>query len=167
MDIADVIRLLKLEKHPCEGGWFRETYRSSEKISGSSLPKRYQADRSFATLIFYLISEQAFSTYHRVKSDEIFHYYLGDVAILSIISPEGKLSTIELGSNLEQGNVIQAVVPHGHWQAAFLKPGGRWALLGAGVAPGFDYADFEESSRETMLSQFPQHEPLILQLTHA
>jgi predicted cupin superfamily sugar epimerase len=161
----EVIRLLKLEKHPREGGWFKETYRSSEKVTAQALPRRYGADRCFSTLIFYLITEQGFSAFHRVKSDEIFHFYLGDAAILSIIEEDGVLRNITLGQDIAQGEQLQAVVPANCWQGIYVKPGGSWSLVGAGVTPGFEYADFEEPVREALLQQYPDYRETILRLT--
>jgi predicted cupin superfamily sugar epimerase len=164
MDANEVMRLLKLVKHP-EGGWFRETYRSEETISSSALPQRYGSPRSFSTNIFYLITEVGFAAIHRVTSDEMFHFYLGDPAVLTIISPRGELTEICLGSGIQDGQVLQAMVPRDHWQGIYVKPGGSWSLLGATVAPGFDFQDFYQPGREEMFKLYPQHEATIMQLT--
>jgi hypothetical protein len=165
MELEEVIKSLKLEKHPKEGGWFRETYRSAEKFDGSSLPSRYQGDRAHSTLIYYLISAERFSGFHRVKSDEIFHFYLGDPASLCTIAPDGSVQETILGSNIGAGETLQSLVPHGFWQAVSMRPGGRWALLGCTVSPGFEYVDFEDGNRQSLIAEFPQHADLITRLT--
>jgi len=166
MDLQEVISSLKLEKHPKEGGWFRETYRSDEKFDGSSLPSRYGSDRAYSTLIYYLISAEHFSGFHRLKSDEIYHFYLGDPAHLCTIGAEGSVKETVLGCDIGAGATLQALVPQGHWQAVYLKPGGKWALLGCTVSPGFEYeGDFEDGQRQSLTAQFPQHADLITRLT--
>jgi predicted cupin superfamily sugar epimerase len=165
MELEEVIKSLKLEKHPKEGGWFRETYRSDEKFDGNSLPSRYQGDRAYSTLIYYLISADRFSGFHRVESDEIFHFYLGDSACLCTIAPDGSARETILGSNIGAGQSIQSLVPHGFWQAVYLPPGGKWALLGCTVSPGFEYVDFEDGNRQSLIEEFPQHADLITRLT--
>lgn len=165
MELEEVISSLKLEKHPEEGGWFRETYRSAEKFGGGSLPSRYQGDRAYSTHMYYLISADHFSGLHLVKSDEVYHFYLGDPALLCLIAPDGTARETVLGSNISAGETLQCLVPFGHWQAVHLKPGGQWALLGCTVSPGFEYIDFEDGNRQSLLAQFPQHKELITKLT--
>lgn len=165
MELEEVISKLNLQRHPKEGGWFRETYRSAEKFDGNSLPSRYPSDRAYSTLIYYLISGDHFSGFHLVQSDEIFHFYLGDPALLCTIAPDGSAREVVLGSNITAGETFQALVPHGYWQAVYLKPGGKWALLGCAVSPGFEYVDFEDGKRQSLIAQFPHHADLITRLT--
>jgi predicted cupin superfamily sugar epimerase len=164
MKAEEVIELLQLAKHP-EGGWFKETYRSRETVSSSALPERYPGSRNFSTSIYYLITETGFAAIHKVASDEVFHFHLGDPAILSIISPAGELTEICLGPGIQDGHVLQAVVARDPWQGLDLKPGGNWALLGATVAPGFDFGDFYLPGADEMLKLYPQHDATIHRLT--
>jgi predicted cupin superfamily sugar epimerase len=122
---------------------------------GSFIPEAGEERRSHSTAIFYLITPDQFSAIHRIKSDEIFHFYCGDPVELLVLQDgqDGKIYT--LGVNFHDGNVPQLVVPAGAWQGARLKYGGKWALLGTTVSPGFDFADFELGNRASLLNSFP------------
>lgn len=157
MEAADVIQTLGLIKHPREGGWFKETYRSKESISSDCLPAKYSGERAFSTQIFYLITPTEYSRFHRVLSDGIFHFYMGARATLSILSPVGQLEEITLGHDLASGEQLQATVPAEYWQGVYLPDNAKWALLGATVAPGFEYADFSEPKRSELLQLCPHH----------
>ncbi len=151
---------LQLEPHP-EGGYFREIYRSHEFMDPEGLPSRYDGPRSFSTSIYFLVSESSFSSFHRLKSHEVWHFYAGGTIEMFQISPEGVLTEIKIGANPEAGEVFQAHVPRNHWFAARVVPGGEYGLVGCTVAPGFDFADFEMAKREKLISRFPQHQALI------
>lgn len=165
MDATRLIRLLDLTPHPIEGGYFRETYRSDETIDSQSLPVRYGGKRNCATAIYYLLTPETYSRIHRISSDEVFHFYLGDSVQMIQLLAAGEARMITLGPDIEAGQVLQAVVPRGVWQGACLIPGGRFALLGCTVAPGFDYADYEEGQADQLLEQYGQHHDLIRRLT--
>lgn len=165
MDATTLIRLLDLTPHPIEGGYFRETYRSNETIDSQSLPARYGGKRNFATAIYYLLTPETASRIHRISSDEVFHFYLGDPVQMIQLLAGGEARLIALGPDIEAGHVSQAVVPHGVWQGACLIPGGRFALLGCTVAPGFDYADYEEGQADQLLAQYGHYHDLIRRLT--
>lgn len=155
------IAKLGLEEHP-EGGFFKEVYRSSESIPASGLPERYEGDRNFSTSIYFLLTSERFSAFHRVNSDEGWHYYKGtQPVILYVISPEGKLSKIMLGPDFDMGQQFQYVVPANHWFAAAIPGSGNYALVGCTVAPGFDFADFELANKEDLQKKFPAHKALI------
>lgn len=157
--------LLGLAPHPAEGGFFAETYRSQERVSRGTLPARYAGDRSFGTAIYYLLTPETFSEMHRLASDEIFHFYLGDPVEMLQLHPDGSGRVVRLGTDLAAGDRPQVVVPRGVWQGARLAPGGRLALLGCTVAPGFDYADYESGRREELLESHPAFRDWILPLT--
>lgn len=157
MDAADLIRQLDLQPHP-EGGWFRETYRSDQTVRTPA------GERSAGTAILYLLAGGEFSAFHRVRSDEVFHFYRGDPATLVQLDDNGCRS-VTLGPAAAAGQHTQALVPGGAWQAVFLPEGSRWALMGCTVAPGFDFADFELAERADLIQQFPQHAALIEKLT--
>lgn len=164
---ADEIKaLLDLTPHP-EGGFFGEIYRSAETIPASALPDRYAGPRSFGTAIHYLLTPDSFSAMHRVQSDEMFHFYLGDPVELVQLHPDGTGVRLLLGSDLPAGVRPVALVPRGVWQGLRLLPGGRYALLGATVTPGFDYADFELGNREDLIAEYPAFRDSIRQLTRA
>jgi len=156
---------LNLQPHP-EGGFFSETYRSSEAIAHSALPGRFSGDRSCSTAIYFLVEAGKFSSLHRIQSDELWHFYTGAPLLVSVIHPDGRLEDIRLGANPENGEVFQAVVPAGAWFGSRLLQESGYALVGCTVAPGFDFADFELATRVEMLNLFPQHRSTIEVLTH-
>ncbi len=162
---AELIAFLKLQPHPREGGFFRETYRAAETVAGEHLPNRYGAARSHGTAIYYLLTPGTCSALHRLSSDEVFHFYLGDPVRMLQLAPAEEGQAIVLGPNIFAGQHLQAVVPRGVWQGSVLEPGGEWALLGCTVAPGFDYADYEGAIRQEMLTKYPQWCELITRLT--
>lgn len=158
------IDALKLEPHP-EGGYFRETYRSSLAIPQSALPHSFAAERSVSTAIYFLLQGEDFSAFHRIASDEMWHFYAGDPLSVHAIDSDGQSIEIKLGPDPERGEVLQAVVPAGCWFGSCLAQPGAFALVGCTVAPGFDFADFEMAERLSLLREFPQHADLIRRLT--
>ena len=160
---ADLIKHFGLIPHPKEGGFFRETYRSTECYD--QLPTRYAGSRSIGTAIYYLLTPGTCSALHRLRSDEIFHFYLGDPVRMLQLDSDGTSRTVVLGPDVLAGQQLQVVVPRGVWQGSLLEPGGKFALLGCTVAPGFDYADYESADRQKLLAQYPNHADLIRRLT--
>ena len=165
MTAEEIIALLKLKPHPKEGGFFSETYRADETIPPNGLPPRYSGPRAFGTCIYYLLTPTAFSAIHRLQSDEIYHFYLGDPVEMLQLRPDGSGKTVVLGSDLRAGMTPQAVVSRGVWQGARLVAGGKFALLGCTVAPGFNFADYEHGRREDLIRDYPQFREKILALT--
>jgi uncharacterized protein len=161
----DLIRLLNLQPHPREGGWFRETYRADEKIAPAALPARYTSARSAGTAIYYLLTPDTISPLHRLASDEIFHFYLGGPVRMLQLFPDGRGLVTVLGTDLAAGQQPQVVVPRGVWQGCYLEQGGPLALLGCTVAPGFDYADYEDGGREDLMAKYPAFAEMICRLT--
>jgi predicted cupin superfamily sugar epimerase len=155
---------LQLRRHP-EGGYYRETYRSSEAIAAAGLPPRFGGDRALSTAIYFLLEGDDFSALHRIKQDEVWHFYDGTALAVHVIDPSGCHSTIRLGRNLDSGEVPQAVVKAGCYFGASVCDPRSYALVGCTVAPGFDFADFELPGREELCRLYPQHEPLINRLT--
>lgn len=155
MDIEDIVRLLKLEPHPTEGGYFAETYRSADRLPPDPFGGRYDGPRSASTAIYYLITPDSFSALHRVATDEVFHFYLGDPVEQLRLHPDGRGEVVLLGNDLAAGAVPQSMVPRGTWQGARLVPGGRYALFGATVAPGFDFADYEHGDGPALAAAYP------------
>ncbi len=163
MDPNSLIDYLQLKPHP-EGGWYRESYRSDEEIPENGLPERYSGKRSFGTAIYFMLEKSDFSAFHRVKSDEIWHYYAGSSVIIHQISSDGKYISVQLGSDIESGQQFQYTVPAGRWFAAEISCG-AFSLVGCTVAPGFDFTDFEMADREILLKNYPEHSILICRLT--
>jgi uncharacterized protein len=163
-----IIDCLRLQPLTIEGAYFRETYRSPLSITFGALPAEYPGDRNASTCIYYLLTPDTFSAIHRVKSDEIFHFYAGDPVEMLELHPDGTARTVIISNDLAAGSEPQHVVPAGVWQGCRLAPGGKnWALMGCTVAPGFDYADFELAERAPLIAAHPQYEKLIKALTKA
>ena len=148
--VAALVRELGLVPLPQEGGLYAETYRSSGVIPAGALAGRNLGPRACATAIYYLVTPTRFSALHRVASTEIFHFYLGDPVAMLQLSPQGFGNTLVLGTDILAGQRPQAVVPRGVWQGTRLMPGGRFALLGCTVSPGFDFADYEQGDRAAL-----------------
>ncbi|MFP5228145.1 MAG: cupin domain-containing protein [Acidobacteriota bacterium] len=163
----DLKRILALEPHPREGGWFRQTWRSTETIPLEVLPpNRYTGARAAGTAIYYLLDPASFSEMHRLTSDEVFHFYYGDPVEMLQLWPDGSGRRLVLGQDIASGQLPQTVVPQGVWQGARLLPGGTVALLGCTVSPGFDYADYTSGSREALTRGWPEWAEWIERLTH-
>ena len=160
-----IIALLNLTPHPKEGGYFRETYRSSETISEKTLPSRYKGMRSLATAIYYLLTPETFSAMHRLQSDEIFHFYLGAPVEMLQLWPDGSGKVLTLGSDLHYGMQPQVIVPRGVWQGTRLFKNGKFALLSTTVSPGFESADYESGQRDELIKSYPQFREWIIALT--
>lgn len=154
-----------MQAHP-EGGYFVETYRSSEQIRQAALPGRFGGPRAFGTAIYFLLEGHQCSALHRIQADELWHFYAGDALEVFVIYPEeGTLEVIRLGRDSEAGEVFQAVVPAGAWFGSRPAAGALYSLVGCTVAPGFDFEDFELAERDALLTQFPQHREVIEMLT--
>jgi predicted cupin superfamily sugar epimerase len=156
LSAQEVIDRLQLVPLPGEGGYYRETYRGRAEIPPSALPPGYAAPqpRSIGTAIYFLLTNAGHSALHRLPTDEIYHFYLGDAVALSLFDEPGSLQVVTLGGDLASGQHCQCIVPAGVWQSARVIPPGRWALLGTTMAPGFDFADLELADKAT-LARFP------------
>ncbi|MFB3896728.1 MAG: cupin domain-containing protein [bacterium] len=161
----EIIKILNLKPHPAEGGYFAETYRAKEIIPKSGLPGRYDHNRVMSTAIYFMITADTYSAMHRLKSDEVFHFYFGDPVEMLNLCPDDSGRVITIGNDLMNGMQPQVVVPNGVWQGARLHQGGKFALLGTTVAPGFEYPDFELGNRDKLIKQYPQYRELIISLT--
>ncbi len=155
---------LNLKLHP-EGGYYKEVYRSSEIIEGGHLPDRYTKKRNFSTSIYFLLEGNQVSKFHRLKSDEIWHFYDGSPIKIFMIAPDGNLQEKVLGKNLESGELPQLVIERGNWFGAKVTAKKSFSLIGCTVSPGFDYNDFELAEREKLLREFPEYKKIINELT--
>ena len=160
-DADDIRRLLRLEPLPREGGYFRETYRSSLRVRSAA-----GDERDAATAIYYLLTPGVFSALHRLPGDEVFHFYLGDPVEMLQLCPDGASDIVVLGTDIAAGMQPQVAVPGGVWQGTRLRPGGRFALMGTTMSPGFDPRDFEPGDRETLLRSHPSARDFIIALSH-
>jgi hypothetical protein len=158
------IRMLGLSAHP-EGGHYREKYRSSETVSAAALPERFPGDRCFATSIYYLLESGEVSTFHRIRSDEIWYHHDGAPVIIHVLAPGGGYRALKLGRNVEAGEAPQALVGAGCWFGATVEGDDTFCLAGCSVSPGFDFADFELAERDALLEEFPHYRDIITKLT--
>jgi uncharacterized protein len=155
---------LGLGPHP-EGGHYRVTYTADLKIPQNALPSSFHGERSASTAIYFLLDGKDFSAFHRIASDELWHFYAGSTLAVYVIDTEGHLSELLLGGRAEAGEVFQAAVPAGCWFASRVKDATGFALVGCTVAPGFDFADFALAHRAELTETYPAHEQLIASLT--
>ena len=161
----ELIEYLGLEPHPAEGGYFRETYRTGPRLPPEVSGGVWSAERDLTTAIYYLLTSDTRSVMHRLASDEIYHFYMGDPVTMLLLSTDGSSETLTLGTDVLAGEHVQVVVDRGVWQGLILRPGGAYALLGTTVAPGFEYDDYEEGGRAYLAARYPKHTELITKLT--
>lgn len=160
---AYYIDVLGLTPH-IEGGFFVRNYQSQGLIPAQVLPPAFQGDRHYSSAIYFLLEFGQFSAFHKIASDELWHFYAGERLMIYELDAEGNLLTQVLGNDLAAGEVFQAVVRAGHWFASRCEVPNAFSLVGCTVAPGFDYADFQLAEQRTLLQEYPQHADLIKQL---
>ncbi|MFO8049190.1 MAG: cupin domain-containing protein [Desulfosudaceae bacterium] len=160
----DYVNAFDLQPHP-EGGYFRETYRCGETIAGSALPDRFRDNRALCTSILFLLSAGEVSRFHRIKADEVWHFYCGCPLVLHLLEADGTYRQLCLGLDLAAGQRPQALVPHNTWFGASPLEREGFSLTGCTTAPGFEFEDFELADRETLRKRFPRHETIINRLT--
>lgn len=156
------INSLNLLPHP-EGGYYKETYRSSKGVKTKSLPKRFSGDRSFSTAIYFLLSNGNFSAFHKIKSDELWHFYDGAPVLIHVIDTNGVLTTHKLGLNPHEGVYPQITIPANTWFTS--ESTGDFSLVGCTVSPGFDFNDFELADKNSLIKLYTKHKKLIQQFT--
>jgi predicted cupin superfamily sugar epimerase len=156
------IKRLGLTPHP-EGGYYRVTYKADLTIAHGALPPGFHGDRSASTAIYFLLEGTDFSAFHRIASDEVWHFYAGSGLVVYVIDTDGNVSELHLGR--DDGEALQAVANAGCWFASRLKDAAGFALVGCTVAPGFDFDDFELGTRSELIAVYPQHRKLIEELT--
>ncbi|MBN2778504.1 MAG: cupin domain-containing protein [Bacteroidales bacterium] len=162
-EIQQIAKKLQLLPHP-EGGFYRETYRCGTEIPQTILGSNFSGDRNVSTCIYFMLVSGNFSAFHRIKQDEIWHFYRGSSLLLYMISPDGKLSTIKIGSDILNDEIPQLVVPAGYWFAAEVIAENSYSLVGCTVAPGFDFADFDLADVNNLCATFPEHEEVVRRL---
>lgn len=167
MTAEELIELFNLEPLPVEGGLFFQTYLSTETINRKGLPGRYAVEKPFSTAIVYLLTTDpdSFSALHKLPTDEVYHFYLGDPVELLQLHPDGSSERIILGQDLLGGQKVQHVVPRDVWQGSHLLPGGEFALLGTTMAPGYTDEDYIGGDPDELIAAYPNREALIEQLT--
>lgn len=160
----EIKRILHLIPHP-EGGSYIQSYKAAERVPTGVLGNRYDGPRASSTAIYYLLEPGTFSEMHRLRSDEIFHFYLGDAIEMLQLWPDGSSRVVQLGPDLAGGQRPQVIVPRNVWQGSRLIAGGHFALLGCTVAPGFEFADYESGRRDDLSAAYPEQRDMIDVLT--
>jgi predicted cupin superfamily sugar epimerase len=145
---AELIERLGLAPLTGEGGHYRETWRSD---AGSA--------------ILYLLTPESFSALHRLPTDEIYHFYLGDPVEVLLLHPSGRSEAVTLGPDLFGGQRVQHTVQRGVWQGSRVATGGAWALLGTTMAPAFELAGYETGDRDALVAGWPGAAETIRALT--
>jgi hypothetical protein len=158
--IETLVVSLGLIPHP-EGGYYRENYRSSETVPGNALPARFGGERAFSTAIYYLLGPGDFSAFHRIQSDETWHFYTGCALHIHVLDKAGGYRLIRMGSRPEKGEVFQATVLAGEWFASEPADPAGHSFVGCTVAPGFDFRDFELAKAADLSAAYPEHAELI------
>jgi predicted cupin superfamily sugar epimerase len=158
--IKGYVDRLSLQTHP-EGGYYARTYESTIRVPEYSLPDRFTGDRLISTAIYFLLEGNQFSAFHRIKSDELWHYYDGCGLCIYVIHPDGRGEQLWLGKDIDNGFSFQHVVPAGSWFASKPVKEDDFTLCGCTVAPGFDFADFEMADKNSLLKNYPQHKKWI------
>ncbi len=158
-----LVKKFDLHPHP-EGGWYKQTYKSSLTVTSNELPQQFNGERSFATSIYFLLEEGDYSSFHRIKSDECWHFYSGDPILVYVISENGSLEIITLGSDFENGELFQYVVAANCWFASRPARGSEYCFVGCTVSPGFEFDDFELANVDALSSLYPNHRELIAEL---
>ena len=175
MTADDIKRLLNLQPHPREGGWYIRTYESPDHLDPTQFPdRRYPSPRRTSTAIYYLLEPHTFSELHLLESDELFHLYLGGPVEMLQLHPaqDGNPATSRthiIGTDLAAGHRPQILVPRGIWQGSRLlhrDDPNAFALLGCTVSPGFEYEDYSTAPRSTLIAQWPHEADLITALTN-
>jgi uncharacterized protein len=166
LSAEDVKKLLGLKPHPCEGGWYVRTYESGELVAAEGFADgRYAGARLTGTAIYYLLEPDTFSEIHRLKSDEVFHFYMGDSVEMLQLREGGGGTVVVIGNDLVKGQRPQVAVERGVWQGSRLVEGGKWALLGCTVSPGFEFEDYETGGRDELIARWPEFAEEIAALT--
>jgi len=163
----DLVQLYGFEPLLVEGGMYTQTYRAVELIPHAVLPDRYTGDKPFGTAILYLYTsdDNSFSAMHKLPTDEIYHFYLGDPVELLQLYPDGRSERVTLGQNVLAGQKVQYVASRGVWMGSHLLPGGTFALIGTTIAPGFTNDDYVGGAREMLIQHYPHETELIVRLT--
>jgi predicted cupin superfamily sugar epimerase len=161
---TDWIQALGLIPHP-EGGYYREFYRSSHVLSESSLPEGFRGERDLGSVIHYMLTKNDFSAFHRLRSDEIWHFHHGSAFLIHIISPEGDYRRLKLGLDVHVGEVPCIAIPAGSFFGAEVAEENSYALASCTVMPGFSFEDFQMPSRDKLLAKFPKLFSEIMHLT--
>ena len=165
-EIRNIVAKLDMKPHP-EGGFYKETYRSDGVIPKDALGHRFSGARNYCTGIYFLLTSENFSAFHRIQQDEMWHFYGGSSLYVHVINANGLYQRHSVGMNLDEGETPQLVVPAGCWFASSVKEKDDYSFVGCTVSPGFDFEDFELAERNKLIQEFPAHKETITKYTRA
>lgn len=163
--IQEIMERFQLAPLTGEGGLFRRTYLSGDVLGREAFSGRYPEEKHAGSAIVYMVTPNCYSRLHRLPTDEVYHFYLGDPVQLLLIPPEGEPFTVTLGQDVLAGMEVQFTVKAGWWQGSCLLPGSQWALLGTTMAPAYSDSDYEDADPEALCAQYPAWETSIRYLT--
>jgi len=164
---ADVIRILNLAPLPVEGGYYRVTYKGEFHVPANILPPEIVSDRPVKSVIYYLLTADSKSRLHRLVTDEMWHFYLGDSVDLYLFGSDDDYTKVVLGHGIEQGQTVQAVVRAKSWFGARLQAGGEWGLMACSLAPASSEEDFsmpDATEFDALMARFPNQKEILLGL---
>ncbi|MFK9093651.1 cupin domain-containing protein [Bacillus salipaludis] len=164
-EIHSLISNLGLVPHP-EGGYYKSTYQSTERISDKELSVTFEGERRLYTSIYFLLTSDDVSHFHRLKSDELWYFHGGSPLTVHVIHENGEYEEIKLGMNLENGEIPQALVPKNSIFGSSVNGKDTFSLVGCMVSPGFEFQDFELFTQNELLRLYPQHKEIILKLAY-
>ncbi len=162
--VSELVSKLNLQEH-VEGGFYKETYRSEGIIKRGSTPEHFDGDRNYSTGIYFLLTSDNFSAFHRIKQDEMWHFYEGSSLTIHMIDEKGTYSFQRLGLDFNNHELPQFTVPKNTWFASEVEDPNTYCLAGCTVSPGFDFADFQLAERKELIESFPEHKEVIHRLT--
>jgi predicted cupin superfamily sugar epimerase len=165
MNAKEIIAFFNLTKHP-EGGYYKEPHRSKGEILSENLGNEFEGNRNYATSIYFLLTSDKFSAFHKINQDEIWHFYTGTTLKLHMISPDGRYRFVLIGNDFKNNEIPQFTVPAQYYFAAEVLEADSFSFTGCTVSPGFDFRDFVLPSCEELSKEFPVHKEIIEQLTH-
>ncbi|MGL5821209.1 MAG: cupin domain-containing protein [Sarcina sp.] len=157
------IETLNMIAHP-EGGFYKPSFESEEKITANDLATKFEDKRILWTSIYFLLRDGEVSNFHRLKSDEMWYYHAGNSLTIYMISPDGILTTKQLGLDIKNGESPQVLVPKNYIFGSAMNNEG-FSLVGCMVSPGFEFRDFELFERKTLLALYTAHKEIIEKLT--
>lgn len=166
IEIRKIVTKLDMKPHP-EGGFYKETYRSDGVIPKDALGRKFSGARNYCTGIYFLLTSENFSAFHRIQQDEMWHFYGGSSLYVHIIDTNGLYKRHAVGMNLDEGETPQLVVPADCWFASSVKEKDNYSFVGCTVSPGFDFKDFELAERSKLIQEFPAHKETIAKYTRA
>ena len=150
-----IIETLGLLPHP-EGGYYKETYRSELSLEGQ--------ERDLLTSIYFLLTSENVSRFHRIKSDELWYFHAGSPLIVHTLS-EGGHAQHHLGLDLSKVQQPFLWIPKDTIFGSTVLEKDSFSLVSCAVAPGFDFRDFELFERSELLAAYPEHRDIVERLT--